>query len=156
MLLLGYEPLDEDVAGDDDLRAAAGSLESSGFNQRAEHPLARIRLPGTCIQALDDLGDLCRARGDLSAHRHGTPAPVERGKAGAREPRDDFGGVVAHRERVSGDLRMHVEVLERAVGGWALQVLVKSARMLPGSGSGKGAPTRVRSRAMSVARQCAS
>lgn len=49
------EPLDDDVAGVDDLRAAAGGLNSFRVDQRGEHPLAPIRLLGTCIQALNDL-----------------------------------------------------------------------------------------------------
>lgn len=40
------EPFDEDIAGVDDLRVAAGGLTSSGLDQRAEHPLTGIRILG--------------------------------------------------------------------------------------------------------------
>jgi hypothetical protein len=59
------EPSDENIAGVDDLRAAAGGLTSSGLHQRAEHPLARVPLLGACIQASNYIRDLGRPRGDL-------------------------------------------------------------------------------------------
>lgn len=118
------EPFDEDIAGVDDLRAAAGGLTPSGLDQRAEHPLTRIRIQGACIQACNYVRDLRRPRGDLRPQTRRASGRA-RGEPGAGEPQQGFGGVVTDCERVDGDLCMYVEDLERSVGDRALEVLVE-------------------------------
>ena len=46
--------------------------------------------------------------------------------------------MVADRERVGGDLRIHVEIFERSVGGGAVQVLVKIGADAAGLGLRQG------------------